>query len=198
MNKIFIFFFISSIFSSSHAQDLEPDKLLVAWHEAGHALAFLHNQELGSMHHVTICPDQANKSLGHVMSFHLKFVTFNIEQTEQEIITCLCGGVAEQIYRNQQPFKTDTEIHQYFSHGKFLSDIQQARQKAYDFFTVNSVQYYNSKQIEQKIKTMIANLYYQAYQFLAPRKDQLKKIAETLLQKNFLSHQEIYDLIKII
>lgn len=171
-------------------------KLLTAWHEAGHALSRIFNDTLSLIKHITIQPDAATNSQGHVLSMQTYQVDKSVEELENQIISALCGGVAEQVLMSEKMLTNPHDILKFLAEPQYASDLQQARKDAREIVAIKSFQYFNEKQIEQKIDALIIKLYKRAYQFIVERKNEIKKTAEILLKKNILSSDETYNLLQ--
>jgi Peptidase family M41 len=172
-------------------------KLLVAWHEAGHALSYIHNHSLSLIDYITIKPDAATNTEGHVRSIQTYQADLSITDLENRVISALCGGAAEQVLLNEKMLNNTADIIKFFSNGKFASDIALARKDAQEIVEKQNFGYFNFQQIDQKIDAIIAHLYQQAYQFIVQHKHQVSIIAETLLKQETLSTDETYDLLNV-
>jgi len=169
-------------------------KLLTAWHEAGHCLSYIHNQSLNLIQHVTIKPDTATKSQGHVQSVRTYNVERTIEQLENDIISALCGGVGEQVLLGQKMLTDQKEILNYYDQQRFASDIELARKDAREIIACDWINF-SEHQILQKIDTLLVKLYVRAYQFIYSHQNDMKKIADKLMLQEALSSDETYDLV---
>lgn len=169
-------------------------KLLTAWHEAGHCLSYIHNQSLNLVQHVTIQPDTTTKSQGHVQSVRTYNVERSIEQLENDIISALCGGIGEQILLGQKMLTDHKEILNYFTHERFTSDIELARKDAREIIANDWINF-SEYQTLQKIDALLVKLYFRAYQFIYSHQNDMKKIADKLMQQEFLSSDETYNLV---
>lgn len=178
------------------SQTIAQTKQLIAWHEAGHSLSYMHNQSLQLIEKVTIQPDTTTNSDGHVRSVRNCSYDRTIEQLENDIISALCGGVAEQILLGQSMLTARNEILDYFSHPRFTTDMQLARKDARELIMCDWVQYPEEK-IVTKIDDLITKLYIRAYRFIYSRQNEIKKIADKLLDQQTLSSDETYDLINM-
>ncbi|MBV8660865.1 MAG: hypothetical protein JO129_01830 [Candidatus Dependentiae bacterium] len=189
------------IISKTHTNNIgykttADTKLLTAWHEAGHALSYIRNHEASLVHCVTIRPDEATKTNGHVKSIHAHDSNQTIYDFEKHIISALCGGAAEQVAMNQKIFIHPHEILQFFSQPQYCTDMQIAYSYAREIVVIQNFQHLNEKQIQQKINEIIIRLYKQAYSFIFNNKHDVKKIALALLEKEILTSQEVYNILK--
>ena len=172
-------------------------KLLVAWHEAGHALSYIHNHSLSLIDYITIKPDAATNTEGHVRSIQTYQADLSVTDLENRVISALCGGAAEQVLLNEKMLNNTADIMKFFSNGKFASDIALARKDAQEIVEKQTFGYFNFQQTDQKIDGVIARLYQQAYQFIIKHKHQVSIIAETLLKQETLSTDETYNLLNV-
>lgn len=169
---------------------------LTAWHEAGHAVSQIHNHSSTIIHHITIQPNFDNTSLGHVQSMSIHKEKLTRQELESNIITALCGGIAEQIVMSEKILTDQEKIAHYFAHGRFTEDIKQARNDAQTII-LQEFQQATNKEIEQKIDGIIAQLYQQGYQFIASHKDEVATIAQALLEKFTLNTDLAYNLVNV-
>lgn len=171
-------------------------KQLIAWHEAGHCLSYIYNSSSNLVQHVTIRPDAAKKSQGHVQSVSSCYVERTTEQLENDIISALCGGVGEQILLGQKMLTDHKDIIRYFAQERFVTDLQIARKDAREIISYDSI---NASEYEilQKIDNLLVRLYCKAYRFIDSHQNDMKKIADQLMQKEFLSSDETYDLVNV-
>ncbi len=172
-------------------------KLLVAWHEAGHAISYMHHHSSSLIDYITIKPDAATKTEGHVRSLQTYQIDPSINHLENHVISALCGGAAEQVLLHDKMLEKTSDIIQFFSNGKFASDIALARKNAEEIVAKQAFQYFTLQQTEQKIDDVIAQLYQQAYQFIVQHKLEVQKIAETLIKQETLTTDEAYNLVNI-
>ena len=180
--------------TNQYNQSKTVDKTTItAWHEAGHAVSYIHLHPSYKIKHVTIEPNALHNSDGHVKYF-MHSTDQTIEELENHIISALCGGIAEQIVIGQNMLTDHHEILEYFAQSQFKSDIKAARQYAHEIIQ-KSISYTPAGQCNEKIDKIIVQLYKTAYQFIYHHELQVKRIADQLLQKTTLHDYTPYDII---
>ena len=178
------------------------NKLITAWHEAGHALSRIKNNALNLVNLITIqAQDLTNaqgdtiKTLGHVRSKQTYQVDKSVEELENSIISCLCGAAGEQVLMHEKMLTNAQDILTFLSGPRYKGDMQIARENAQEIVTLQSFQHFTPQQIQEKITAIIIKLYAQAYAFIINNKNEVNKIAENLMQQETLSSDETYNLI---
>ena len=172
-------------------------QLLTAWHEAGHAVAYIynnhHNTAVTSM---SIHPDQTTQSQGRVHIKQIHQEAESIEFLEKNSLAALCGGIAEQILLSQHMLENQHEILDYFSHQRFRQDIHQVRSYVRKIINLQYGYPLISHQQIEKENALIARLYKQGYYFISQHVYDVKIIAEQLLSKKILTDEETYRLLR--
>jgi len=168
--------------------------LVTAWHEAGHALSFIKNHSVVLVQHVTIQPDAATKSRGHVKTIHAYHVDFYSNEAENCIISALCGAVAEQVLMSEPMLTNDSQILNLLSQPQYTVDMELAHKNAREIITRN-FHYVSELQIKQQIDKIIINSYKKAYQFILRYKYDVQKVANTVLHKKIILCDELYNLL---
>lgn len=188
--------------ATSSNRSLYPNHRIVAWHEAGHAIAMIHNDTAALVNHISIQPQQftnlQGKSVhaqGHVICMQTNDIHKSVEEFENHIISALAGAAAEQITQSQSMLMHPQQIMQFLSHPSYATDMHLACMYAKEIVTIQTFQLFTPQQIEQKIKDIIVTMYARTYRFIAQHKDEVKKMAEQLLRQQTLSSDEAYDFI---
>ena len=182
----------------------ENDKKLVAFHEAGHAVIGIKLSHADVVQKITIIPR------GHAGGYNLmlpKEERFTATENELlEKITGLLGGrVAEEITFGevttgaQNDFEQATKIARAMVTEYGMSDLGPVQYESNDGSVFLGRDYNKSKnfssqvafEIDQEIRKIIDKCYKKAHEILKSNKDLMKLIAETLIEKETLTKEEI-------
>ncbi|MBV8660588.1 MAG: hypothetical protein JO129_00365 [Candidatus Dependentiae bacterium] len=167
---------------------------ILAYHEAGHAVAFAHNYSLNVIEDANI---QYNENQGCcVTNTGTYFIKKNNQELENEIMANLAGSISEQVYKSEKMISNQKDILNFLSAYQYSGDMQFVKEDAHSMIMQKSPDL-DEKQINTKIDSTIAKLYKQTYKFLTHNKNDVKKIADALLEKQKLSGDEIYNLLDI-
>lgn len=201
MQKLYVYtiyvmivsFMSLTILTKNHAHHKinYEDKVLVAWHEAGHFVSYTYNDSLHVVQHATIKPDIIAKSQGHVQIIRIHSIERSLEQLEHDIISALCGGVSEQIALGKKMLRTHEEILTYFAQQKFSTDMYIAYKDAQELLAFDC-KTYKKEEIQEKINDIIVRLYYKAYEFIDTHRYEVKKVADDLMKQETVE-TETYD-----
>ena len=186
----------ASLFSATNSHNLR----IVAWHEAGHAIAMIHNDTAALVNHISIQPQHftnlQGKSVhtqGHVICMQTNDIHKSVEEFENHIISALAGAVAEQIVQSQPMLTQLEEIIKFLAHPAYATDMHLAHMYAKEIVTIQTFQLLTHQQIEHKMHAIIIKLYAQTYKFMVKHKNEVKKMAEQLMLQQNLSCDEAYD-----
>jgi AFG3 family protein len=184
---------------------ISPDeKEIVAFHEAGHAVAGWYLEHADPLVKVTIVP-RGVAALGYAQYLPREQYLYRTEQLFDEMCMTLGGRAAEDL------------VYGKVSTGA-LSDLERVTKVAYSMVTmygmndrIGNVSYYDSKQTEysftkpyseatsEAIDIEVRKLIDQAYQFaknlLSEKREELDKIARELLEKEILFQGDLERLI---
>nr|MBP3258530.1 ATP-dependent zinc metalloprotease FtsH [Bacilli bacterium] len=182
----------------------ENDKKLVAYHEAGHAVIGIKLSHADVVQKITIIPR------GHAGGYNLmlpKEERFTATENELlEKITGLLGGrVAEELTFGevttgaQNDFEQATKIARAMVTEYGMSDLGPVQYESNDGSVFLGRDYNKSKnfssqvafEIDQEIRKIIDKCYKKAHEILKSNKDLMKLIAETLIEKETLTKEEI-------
>jgi AFG3 family protein len=184
---------------------ISPDeKKIVAYHEAGHAIAGWFLEHADPLVKVSIVP-RGIAALGYAQYLPKEQFLYTTEQLTDEMCMTLGGRAAEEIVFGK------------ISTGA-LSDLERITKLAYSMVAVygmndkiGNVSFYDSKQseysftkpyseatsetIDSEVRIIIENAYNRTKQLLTERKKELETIAEVLLQKEILYQYDLEELI---
>ena len=180
------------------------EKKIVAYHEAGHAVAGWFLEHADPLVKVSIVP-RGIAALGYAQYLPKEQFLHNTEQMMDEMCMTLGGRAAEQLVFGK------------ISTGA-LSDLERITKLAYSMVTIygmndkiGNVSFYDSKQpeytfnkpyseatatlIDQEVKKIIDHAYHRTMALLQDKMEALEILAQQLLKKEILFQSDIVDLI---
>lgn len=184
---------------------ISPDeKKIVAYHEAGHAVAGWFLEHADPLVKVSIVP-RGIAALGYAQYLPKEQFLYQTEQLIDEMCMALGGRAAEEIIFGK------------ISTGA-LSDLERITKMAYSIVSVygmnekiGNVSFYDSKggeykfdkpyseataqTIDEEVRKLIEFAYKRTKQLLQERKDELEKIAQALLEKEILFQTDLEQII---
>lgn len=180
---------------------ISPDeKKIVAYHEAGHAVAGWYLEHADPLVKVSIVP-RGIAALGYAQYLPKEQFLYQTEQLIDSMCMALGGRAAEEITFDK------------ISTGA-LSDLERVTKMAYSIVTVygmndkiGNLSFYDSKQseysftkpyseatsqlIDQEVKKIIEDAYQRTLKLLKEKKDDLEKIAQELLEKEIIFQSDM-------
>ena len=180
------------------------EKKIVAYHEAGHAVAGWYLEHADPLVKVSIVP-RGIAALGYAQYLPKEQFLYQTDQLLDEMCMALGGRAAEEI------------IYGKISTGA-LSDLERITKMAYSIVSVygmnkniGNLSFFDSKQsdynftkpysdstaekIDQEVKRIIDNAYNRTKKLLTDKKEELEKIANKLLEKEILFQNDLEKLI---
>ncbi len=180
------------------------EKKIVAYHEAGHAVAGWFLEHTDPLVKVSIVP-RGVAALGYAQYLPKEQFLITTEQMLDDMCMTLSGRAAEQLIFGK------------ISTGA-LSDLERITKLAYGMVTmygmndkIGNVSFYDSKQseyafnkpyseststiIDQEVKKMIDLAYNRSLNLLSEKRESLEKIAQALLQKEIIFQSDLVELI---
>ena len=180
------------------------EKKIVAYHEAGHAIAGWYLEHADPLVKVSIVP-RGIAALGYAQYLPKEQFLYQTDQLIDEMCMALGGRAAEEIIFGK------------ISTGA-LNDLERITKMAYSIVSVygmnkniGNISFFNSKQsdynftkpysdstaekIDCEVKKIVENAYVRTKNLLINKKEQLKKIAKQLLEKEILFQNDIEILI---
>lgn len=180
------------------------EKEIVAYHEAGHAVAGWFLEHADPLVKVSIVP-RGVAALGYAQYLPKEQFLYQTDQLIDEMCMALGGRAAEEI------------IFEKISTGA-LSDLERVTKMAYSIVSVygmneeiGNVSFYDSKQseysfnkpyseataqkIDEEVKKIIQNAYNRTKDLLLDKKNQLEILAKELLKREILFQSDLEDLI---
>ena len=180
------------------------EKKIVAYHEAGHAVAGWYLEHADPLVKVSIVP-RGIAALGYAQYLPKEQFLYQTDQLLDEMCMALGGRAAEEIIFGK------------ISTGA-LSDLERITKMAYSIVSVygmnkniGNLSFFDSKQsdynftkpysdstaekIDQEVKRIIDNAYNRTKKLLTNKKEELEKIANKLLEKEILFQNDLEKLI---
>ena len=180
------------------------EKKIVAFHEAGHAVAGWYLEHADPLVKVSIVP-RGIAALGYAQYLPKEQYLYQTDQLLDEMCMALGGRAAEEIIFGK------------ISTGA-LSDLERITKMAYSIVSVygmnkniGNVSFYDSKQsdynftkpysdstaekIDSEVKRIVDNAYNRTKKLLIEKRKQLEKIANILLEKEILFQTDLEELI---
>ncbi|XP_058807496.1 paraplegin isoform X2 [Phymastichus coffea] len=179
------------------------EKLVVAYHEAGHALVGWLLEHTDALLKVTIVP-RTNRALGFSQFTVSDQKLYTKEQLFERMCMTLGGRVAESITFNKITTGAQNDLEK-------ITKIAYAQVQQYGMDEVVGPLSFQPEQIDtttrkpyskklaslmdQEARIIIAKVYKKTEQLLLENQDKLKLIAEALLKKETLTYEEVEQLI---
>lgn len=180
------------------------EKRIVAYHEAGHAVAGWYLEHADPLVKVTIVP-RGVAALGYAQYLPREQYLYRTEQLFDEMCMTLGGRAAEDVIFGK------------ISTGA-LSDLERVTKLAYSMVTmygmndkIGNISFYDSKQseyaftkpyseataeaIDREVRQLVDTAYQHVKQLLLEKKEELEKIAQELLKKEILFQSDLEALI---
>ncbi len=179
------------------------EKKIIAYHEAGHAICGWYLEHAYPLLKVTIVP-RGTAALGYAQYTPKEQYLYNTDQLNDQICMTLGGRASEDIFFGK--ISTGAQ-----------NDLQQITRIAYAMVTVygmndkvGNVSFYDpqqettftkpyseetSKLIDQEVRKLIDNAYVQTKALLTEKKADVKKLAESLLEREVLFQSDVEALI---
>ena len=181
------------------------EKRIVAYHEAGHAIAGWFLEHVDPLVKVSIVP-RGVAALGYAQYLPKEQFLYNTEQLTDEMCMALGGRAAEELVFGK------------ISTGA-LSDLERITKMAYSIVTMygmnaklGNVSFYDSKgqneygfskpyseatsqMIDEEVRTIIENAYTRTKELLTERRHELEVVAKELLEKEVLQQEDLTRLV---
>ena len=181
------------------------EKKVVAYHEAGHAVAGIILPNGIEVHKVTIIPRGMAGGYTQLLPKEEKTLVYTKEELVEQITTLLSGRVSEELFLNEMStgatddFKKATKIARSMVTEYGMSDLGpvQFEHRTEDVFLGRD--YTKSRnfsdtvalEIDKEIRKIIMECYERTKGILKSNKELVKIIAETLIEKETLTKEEI-------
>lgn len=184
------------------------DRLLVAYHEAGHAIVSLHVKEGDPIHKATIVP--RGRALGMVVRFPLEDRVMQTRaKLESNIAVAMGGRIAEEMIfgRDKVTSGASSDIHVATKYARAMvidfgmSDkvgpVCHTPSKNIYSKNTSVCSEYTSQLIDKEVYNFISEGYKYAQEILTKHKQDLHTLAQALIEKETLTGEEIKHLLQI-
>jgi cell division protease FtsH len=183
----------------------ERELRLTAYHEAGHTLVSLHAGSMNKLHKVTIMP-RGNAYLGATMYFpeDNRYTTTRTELLA-EIATTMGGQIAEKITFGDITNGASGDIQQATNIARRMVRDWGMGEMGFIYYSSGDGEYsmkndYSEevgKSLDIEVRKIIDTQYQVATDILTEHQDQLKLLSETLLERETMSANEVYELLDL-
>lgn len=182
----------------------DQERRVIAYHEAGHALATCQLKGLKGIVKVSIIP--RGKSLGSTWNKPEELQLINQSQLKNDIKIFLAGRAAEDIMFNEVT-------------SGALDDLEKVSKRAYSMIAyyglsnkIGNISYYDSsgdqkfhkpyseetaRLIDEEVRKLVDSCYQDVKNILIDHKDQLEEIGELLLKKEVVFKEDLEKIIKL-
>ena len=166
----------------------EPERRVVAFHEAGHAIIYLQTQLLPALHKVSIIP--RGQALGTTTVLPREDKNIHSKGFLLEQLTVLMGGRAA-----EEAFCGDMSNG---ANGDLESAKNIARKMIHEWGMGEKLYYELEKEdAEREINQLLTNAYRQAVGIIDVHKESTRKLAESLLHHETLTREEVVALLGV-
>jgi len=188
----------------------EKDRRLTAYHEAGHALVGMFCEHSVPLHKITIVP-RGVAYLGATMQLpEQDQVHWTRNELLDRIAVCIGGRLAEELIFNDVSTGASMDIMQasdiarkmvcQWGMSEKLGFINYAGQQEHIFLgrDITRTQDYGqetAREIDLEVRKIIQDSYTRVRDILERNLDKLKLLADTLLEKETMSGEEVYELL---
>lgn len=157
----------------------------IAYHEAGHTILTVHKNCGRDLKWTSI--QLCTSMFGYVYTLDYHKKTYH--QKTNTIMMLLAGGAGEQIFKGKKFTTIDDGFADLVSTHTTTIDVQQARNLVQEMIA-------NKEIVQQNVDGVLKKYYAETVAFLTQHQDDLKVIAQALLEKKFLSCHETYELLR--
>lgn len=186
----------------------EKDKIMTAYHEAGHALIAALEKEADPLHKVSIIPRGMALGVTQQLPLDDKY-SYSKNYLEAQLCVLLAGRISEEIFLNKltsgagNDFERATAIARQMVCDWGMSDLGPIHFSQRDDFVFlgrdlmsrNQYSEETARKIDQAIKRLIDNAYEHSRNILLENRDKLEIIAKMLLERESLSSDDIKDIL---
>jgi cell division protease FtsH len=186
------------------------EKKVVAYHESGHAVTGIILPNGIEVHKITIIPRGMAGGYTQLLPKEEKTIIYTKDELLDQITTLLSGRVSEELFLNEMStgasddFKRATKIARAMVTEYGMSDLGpvQFEQRSEDVFLGRD--YTKSRnfsdavalEIDQEIRKIMNECYEKTKGILKENKDLVDLLANTLIEKETLTKEEIEDIVK--
>ena len=188
----------------------EYEKKIVAYHEAGHAVSGIVLPNGEEVHKITIIPRGMAGGYTQMLPKEERTLVYTKKELEEQIITLLSGRASEETYMKEISTGASDDL-------KRATKIARSMVTEYGMSSLGPMQFehrsesvflgrdYNKTkdfsdqvalQIDQEVKKIIESCYAEAKKIVAKEKKLIDVLAQTLIEKETLTKEEIEDLVE--
>lgn len=185
----------------------KKERALVAYHEAGHALAGALQENTDPVAKITIVPTTMG-ALGYTLQLPTeeKYLVSK-EELEEKIVVMLAGRAAEEIKFNQITTGASNDIEKatqivrnmvtiYGMSDKFdMMGLENLSNRYIDGSPMKNYSAETGKEIDKEVLSIIKAAHKKAQNLLIENKELLERVAELLLEKETISGEEFYKIV---
>jgi len=188
----------------------EKDKIMTAYHEAGHTLLNLLLPDTDPFHKVTIVP--RGRALGVSWSLPERD-KYSQNKTEMlsRMMVCYGGLIAEKMIFNDQTSGVSSDLEQATKIARAMVcrygmsdlgpiDFNYAQEHPYLGRDIQNQRDYSERtaqRVDEEVEKLVSHCYNKGVQLLTENKDKLELLAKTLVERETLQAQEVYELLDI-
>jgi len=186
------------------SQVLQPDeKRIVAYHEAGHAVAGWFLEFADPLLKVSIIP--RGKGLGYAQYLPKELYLYSMEQLRDRMCMTLGGRAAEEIFFNRITTGAQDDLQKItqsayaqvvkYGMSKNVGPVSFQTAKEGEMVFDKPYSEYTAKLIDQEVRDMINSAHERTLKLLTEKRDCIEKVAKRLLEKEILVRQDMIDLL---
>ncbi len=186
------------------------EKRIVAYHEAGHAVSGIVLPNGEEVHKITIIPRGMAGGYTQMLPKEERTLVYTKKELEEQIITLLSGRASEETYMDEISTGASDDL-------KKATKIARSMVTEYGMSSLGPMQFehrsesvflgrdYNKTkdfsdqvalQIDQEVKKIIESCYTEAKRIVSKEKKLIDILAQTLIEKETLTKEEIEDLVE--
>ncbi len=188
----------------------ENERLMTAYHEAGHALLNVLQVETDPLHKVTITPRGRTLGVSWSLPERDKYSRGRREMLAK-IVGCFGGLLAEKMVFDDQTTGAMNDIEQATKIARAMVcqygmsdlgpiDLSSVVENPYlgrDIQNTKEFSERTAQRIDEEVEKIIQQCYDKGHKLLAENRDKLDLLAKTLVERETLQAQEVYDLLGI-
>jgi AFG3 family protein len=180
------------------------EKKIVAYHEAGHAVAGWFLEHADPILKVTIVP-RGGGALGFAQYLPKEVALRTEKQINDMICMALAGRAAEQVQLGQVTTGASNDLQrvtqliyqmiQVYGFNERVGQIAHPQQQQGGYPSERPYSDNTAQQMDEEARLMVETAYQRTLALMEERKDEVAKLAELLLEKETINHDDIVDLI---
>jgi cell division protease FtsH len=173
-----------------------PEDLKVtAYHEAGHALLVILQPECSRvLHKVTIAPRGSALGFAAYMEEHDRY-SYSKEELEADIVVTLGGRVGEFLGAGKSFSGVTSDLRHATENARRMVQYYGMSDKLGLLAYENHFSQQTMREVEQEVKAVVDRCYDKAMMLLTQNRDKLELLTNSLLEKETLSAEEVYELL---